>query len=129
MNDFAYLSGDYNPIHINEQYALNSFFRHTIVYGILQVFLAMEKIKYSAPFSIHFIKAKFLAPIPTHHNFQFQIHSPKLNEYKITISTKEQIYTEISLSLALENSKQTFIFQKTTFSSSCNECLSGGGGR
>ncbi len=40
--DFALLSGDYNPIHIDSIYAKHSFFGMQIVYGIYQVLFSLN---------------------------------------------------------------------------------------
>jgi len=64
INLFAEVSGDFNPVHINEEYARKTFFGGRIAHGVLALSLisaAMAKL----PGLVIFISAadKFLAPI------------------------------------------------------------------
>lgn len=62
---FAKLSGDFNPIHIDKKYASTSIFGTRILYGIYQVFLALEDFlsQYPQPIELTWISASFLSPI------------------------------------------------------------------
>lgn len=42
LEKFAKVSGDFNPIHLNEKYAKNSYFSTQIVYGIVLLFCSLE---------------------------------------------------------------------------------------
>jgi NAD(P)-dependent dehydrogenase (short-subunit alcohol dehydrogenase family) len=66
-NDFAELSGDYNPIHLDPLSARRSSFGGTVVHGIhclLKVFdcWASER---QAPFALRSLRADFHGPLPT----------------------------------------------------------------
>ncbi|MBF7046661.1 hypothetical protein IY804_00960, partial [Campylobacter volucris] len=39
---FSYISGDFNPIHLDEEFAKKSYFNGQIIYGIYQLFLTIE---------------------------------------------------------------------------------------
>ena len=43
LEAFAQLSGDFNPVHIDPNFAYKSYFRGQIVYGIYQVLFVLEK--------------------------------------------------------------------------------------
>lgn len=43
LEDFATLSGDYNPIHLDFAFARQSYFGEQIIYGIYQVFYVLEE--------------------------------------------------------------------------------------
>lgn len=65
---FADLSGDYNPVHLNPQFAKDSYFGTQIIYGIYQVFFALEQTLsklpcLSKPLNLLKIKAIFHSPI------------------------------------------------------------------
>lgn len=63
---FAEVSGDCNPIHINEQYAKSSIFGGTIVHGMLaaSVFSKIFGTKYPGEGTIYLSQdLKFLAPV------------------------------------------------------------------
>ncbi|MED7896099.1 MaoC/PaaZ C-terminal domain-containing protein [Campylobacter coli] len=68
---FSKLSGDFNPLHLDQEFAKNSYYGDQVIYGIYQVFLTLEnffkkikkilKFKKSKPVSlIHFSKMKTL---------------------------------------------------------------------
>ena len=66
INKFAEVTGDCNPIHIDEQYAKNSIFGGTIVHGILaaSVFSKIFGTKFPGEGTIYLSQdLKFLAPV------------------------------------------------------------------
>lgn len=71
---FAKLSGDYNPVHLDAEFARETYFGTQIVYGIFQVFCTLESAlqtiqtnpkfqNFQAPLFLAQIKATFHAPI------------------------------------------------------------------
>lgn len=66
ITKFAEVSGDCNPIHINEQYAESSIFGRTIVHGMLaaSVFSKIFGTKFPGEGTIYLSQdLKFLAPV------------------------------------------------------------------
>ncbi|EAI9304066.1 hypothetical protein R3128_001469, partial [Campylobacter coli] len=39
---FSKLSGDFNPLHLDQEFAKNSYYGDQVIYGIYQVFLTLE---------------------------------------------------------------------------------------
>ena len=71
--DFASLSGDFNPVHLDENFAKNSYFGEQILYGIYQVFYTLEAHFKKYPTHIlHSLKATFLAPVGVKNHFTLQ---------------------------------------------------------
>lgn len=75
---FADLSGDYNPVHLDPQFAKNSYFGTQIIYGIYQVFYALEqtlsKLSHlSTPLTLLNIEATFHSPLSIHSALSMQI--------------------------------------------------------
>ena len=65
LEAFATLSGDYNPVHLDSEFAKNSYFGAQIVYGIYQVFYALNHALKSCkqPHTLESIQANFHAPL------------------------------------------------------------------
>ena len=65
LEAFATLSGDYNPVHLDSEFAKNSYFGAQIVYGIYQVFYALNHALKSCkqPYTLESIQANFHAPL------------------------------------------------------------------
>lgn len=74
VNDFARVSGDNNPIHLDEEYAKNSIFKQKIVHGMLigSFFSKAIASNLPGPGSIYLNQTmNFLKPIP--HNSRVRI--------------------------------------------------------
>ena len=64
--EFAKISGDMNPLHIDENYAKKTKFKHRIVHGAFQIGLASEWIGMYLPglrVLLSTVNAKFIAPL------------------------------------------------------------------
>nr|WP_317403117.1 MaoC/PaaZ C-terminal domain-containing protein [uncultured Helicobacter sp.] len=78
--DFANLSGDFNPVHLDENFAKNSYFGEQILYGIYQVFYTLEVHCKKYPTHIlHSLKATFLAPVGVKNHFSLKSLDSKLS--------------------------------------------------
>ena len=63
---FAEVSGDFNPIHVNEQYAVLSLFGRTIVHGMLaaSIFSKIFGTKFPGEGTVYLAQnLKFIAPV------------------------------------------------------------------
>ncbi|EGK8092595.1 hypothetical protein IO418_001102, partial [Campylobacter lari] len=70
---FSYTSGDFNPIHLDEEFAKNSYFNGQIVYGIYQLFLTIEfflKKERKHTIKIKIIKSNFINPLFKNQKFK-----------------------------------------------------------
>lgn len=75
---FADLSGDYNPVHLDAKFAKDSYFGTQIIYGIYQVFCALEQALSTLPNLSHRlylleIQATFHSPISIHSALDMKI--------------------------------------------------------
>ncbi|EAI2857837.1 hypothetical protein E2Z55_06085 [Campylobacter jejuni] len=59
---FSKLSGDFNPLHLDQEFAKNSYYGDQVIYGIYQVFLTLENFfkKNQKNIKIQKIKASFI---------------------------------------------------------------------
>lgn len=75
--DFAHLSKDFNPVHLDEVFAKQSYFGEQILYGIYQVFYVLES--HFKKYPMHHIcslKAIFVSPIGVKNYFSLKQHTP-----------------------------------------------------
>lgn len=66
INNYANISGDHNPIHVNEEYAESTKFGMRIAHGMLNLGIVSEMLQESFQEDWRFggrIKAKFTAPV------------------------------------------------------------------
>lgn len=81
LEDFANLSRDYNPIHLDSNYAKKSFFGNQIIYGIYQVFLCLEYFfTTNKNTNLLGLKAQFLKPIFKDTMFNITINKIKQSD-------------------------------------------------
>lgn len=76
VNDYSNLTGDSNPIHLDDKFSKNTIFGKNIVHGILllSVFSKHFGMVYPGNGSIYISQtAKFLLPIYVNENFYFTI--------------------------------------------------------
>lgn len=94
---FSNLSGDYNPIHLDYKFAKNTFFGGQIIYGIYQVFCALEFFinKHKKNLILDSIKANFINPVFI--NYAIQINGGGKKNYiqKYHILQKGSIMSNI----------------------------------
>ena len=117
---FATLSGDYNPVHLVDEYAHQTMFGHRIVYGIYQLMLCLEEIskKIEKPFFITSLKADFKKSLPVAQSFEIETAITDSSAKASLISGSK--LSNISLSYELvENvghvSKAVYPFQEPNF--------------
>lgn len=88
---FAGISGDFNPAHINEQYASNTFFKTRIAHGLLSAgFLsAVLANQLPGPGTIFIsVSLKFLAPVPIGDTITAQAEVAEIdkNKHRVTMN-------------------------------------------
>lgn len=69
--DFARLSGDFNPLHLNPDYAYKTMFGHQVVFGVYQVIKALDVFCETkvGPLFISSITAEFKTNLAVGENF------------------------------------------------------------
>ncbi|HDV7498836.1 TPA: hypothetical protein RJ348_000064, partial [Campylobacter jejuni] len=71
---FSKLSGDFNPLHLDQKFAKNSYYGDQVIYGIYQVFLTLENFfkKNQKNIKIQKIKANFINPLFKNEDFKLK---------------------------------------------------------
>jgi 3-hydroxybutyryl-CoA dehydratase len=88
---FAGISGDFNPAHINEHYASNTFFKTRIAHGLLSAgFLsAVLANQLPGPGTIFIsVALKFLAPVPIGDTITAQAEVAEIDKTKHRVTLK-----------------------------------------
>ena len=95
---FARLSGDFNPVHVDEQYARQTMFGGQIVYGVQQVMLCLEEFarQMQQPVFITSIKAEFRRPLAVGECFEIDV---KVGEDSAILSVKDPaaVFSKVKL--------------------------------
>lgn len=60
IKSFAGISGDHNPVHVNEEYAANSRFKKRIAHGMISSSFFQHCLELSCPGMVVFIHLKLL---------------------------------------------------------------------
>ncbi|MBZ7933988.1 hypothetical protein H2275_02150 [Campylobacter sp. W0065] len=114
---FSKLSGDFNPIHLNEEFGKNSYFGGQIVYGIYQVFLLLEHFlknkKIKKVIKIQNLKASFINPLFKNSKFKIRKISDK-NFIKYEIISEDKILTKIEFKFL--NDENQISYENLSFS-------------
>ena len=98
IQKFARLSGDYNPVHVDEQYARQTMFGGQIVYGVQQVMLCLEEFAQQVqhPVFITGIKAEFRRPLSVGENFEIDV-SLEAAGARMSVREGAGIFSKVSL--------------------------------
>ena len=98
IQKFARLSGDYNPVHVDEQYARQTMFGGQIVYGVQQVMLCLEEFarQMQHPVFITGIKAEFRRPLSVGENFEIDV-SPEAAGVRMSVREGSGIFSKVNL--------------------------------
>ena len=97
IQKFARLSGDYNPVHMDEQYARQTMFGEQIVYGVQQVMLCLEEFaqQMQHPVFVTGIKAEFRRPLSVGENFEIDV-SPEAAGARMSVREGSGIFSKVS---------------------------------
>jgi len=103
-DDFARLSGDYNPLHVDAVYARRLQFGHQVVHGIYHMLCAfdhcLELMPAIGPLSLTELKANFHAPVSRNMNICLSAQvSDDLGGIKITTQSGTKRLLTLGLSL------------------------------
>lgn len=97
---FAKLSGDYNPIHIDEEFAKQSQFGQRVVHGALtsSIFSSMFASQLPALGCIYLVSnVKFLKPVFLNQDVLFQVEIIEINKDKrrVTLAISANVETKV----------------------------------
>ncbi|EAK2197440.1 MaoC/PaaZ C-terminal domain-containing protein [Campylobacter jejuni] len=116
---FSKLSGDFNPLHLDQKFAKNSYYGDQVIYGIYQVFLTLENFfkKNQKNIKIQKIKANFINPLFKNEDFKLKSIKSKnnfLKKYEIINKNKilSKIDFEFQEELKLHNPYESNLFNK-----------------
>jgi hypothetical protein len=107
QNRFAELSGDYNPMHIDEVAARRFLYGRTVAHGVHVVLRALERALALSPQanSLSHLRARFSAPVLTGATAEFQTSCK--DDGQCRISAVSAGATAMDLSVALANEPST----------------------
>ena len=108
---FSKLSGDLNPIHLDQSYAANTLFQKIVVHGLNIVIWSLEKVIPSNIKNIIRIKINFLKIV--YLNEEIFLNVIKENKNEIQIIIKSKIEEKIIIKTFISNKK---IFFKKKYS-------------
>ncbi|BEK36702.1 hypothetical protein B11476_04050 [Campylobacter coli] len=114
---FSKLSGDFNPLHLDEEFAKNSYYSKQIIYGIYQVFLTLENFfkKNQKNIKIQKIKTSFINPLFKDEDFNLKpIKSKNKFSKKYEITNKSKILSKIDFEFQ-EESKSDNPYENVLF--------------
>ncbi len=116
QNAFAQISGDYNPMHIDEIAARRYMFGQPVVHGIHSLLWALDKLydglKNSA--KIRSIKAKFLRPIVMGQHVEYKLKSHKDNRLVIELISNKSTMTRIQIEFVAKDFDETHEIKQIT---------------
>lgn len=98
LEDFSKISGDFNPVHLNEEYASKTMFGSQIVYGVYQVMLCLDAVakELKVPFFISSVKAEFKRALSVNQSFEIETD---INDKKVTAYVKgESVLSKVVFS-------------------------------
>lgn len=94
VNGFAEITGDNNPIHLDEDYASNTIFKRRIIHGFLagSIFSKVFGTLFPGEGTIYLKQEmKFLAPMYTNENYKATFEITELNKEKGKATVKTTI--------------------------------------
>ena len=103
---FSKLSGDLNPIHLDQSYAANTLFQKIVVHGLNIVIWSLEKVISSNIKNIIRIKINFLKIV--YLNEEIFLNAIKKNKNEIQIIIKSKIEEKIIIKTFISNKKIFF---------------------
>lgn len=114
IEDFSKVSGDANPLHLNQEFAEKSRFKYRIVHGMLVGSMFSNIIGNTYPMAIYLSQSlNFKAPVYIDEEVTAEITVDKCKSNRIfylnTIITKEKGNSELNSGYVADNNKITVI--------------------
>jgi hypothetical protein len=108
--DFAFFSGDHNPLHINDIYARRLLFGGVVTHGIHQVLWALNCWLHEAsvgPIELSNIRALFSRPLFSGQGVELQIHKLGENHVRFLIFCAGELATKVDVEYTVSRSLET----------------------
>lgn len=109
VQQFAELSGDYNPLHIDSEYAYNSLYKQQVVHGVYQVFYVLNDYlkKKCKKFYLSKISVNFHSALLLGEEFFVEVLESEL-QVEFLLKKSDEVITTIKVLLLEEKSNTQF---------------------
>jgi len=98
QDEFARLSGDLNPLHLDAGFARRTQMGEVVVHGVHYLLWALETVLRSAPFEVRSIKVRFSQPLFLHEMAQVRVTARTEAAVNVEITAADTVVATVKLS-------------------------------
>lgn len=98
QGEFALLSGDHNPLHLDAGFARRTQMGEVVVHGVHYLLWALETVLRSAPFEVRSIKVRFSQPLFLHEIAQVRITTRTEAAVNVEVTAADTVLATVKLS-------------------------------
>ncbi|NOT28718.1 MAG: hypothetical protein HOP16_21760, partial [Acidobacteria bacterium] len=96
LDDFARLSGDFNPLHTSDLYARRTPWGERVVFGVLGVIRALATLPTRAGEELASLQADFVGPMFVDTDYEVTVAWPKPTTAKIKVQDGTKVVTRVT---------------------------------